>query len=173
MERAGSQSDGWYLIYTKPRQERLARENLERQGYPAYLPLVAARRRREGRIVTVTEALFPRYLFVRLSPEWDDWRPIRSTLGVTALVSFGNIPARVPDALMEMLRAREDARGLQDLPRPEFNPGDRVRVVEGAFAGYEGVLRGRSGQDRVAVLLDIIGQANRVQVPLRLVEPAT
>lgn len=170
MHDASIQPDGWYLIYTKPRQERLAGDNLERQGYPAYLPLVATRRRREGRIAKVTEALFPRYLFVRLSPERDDWRPIRSTLGVVALVSFGDVPARVPDALVDMLRGREDPTGLQDLPPVQLNPGDRVRVVEGALAGYEGVLRGRSGPDRVVVLLDIIGRANQVHVPVELVE---
>jgi len=33
----------WYLLYTKPRQEQRAVENLKRQGYIAYLPLIAAR----------------------------------------------------------------------------------------------------------------------------------
>ncbi|MEE8263278.1 MAG: transcription termination/antitermination NusG family protein, partial [Gammaproteobacteria bacterium] len=39
---------GWYLIYSKPRQERLALENLRRQNYEAYLPLMQHRRRRKG-----------------------------------------------------------------------------------------------------------------------------
>ncbi len=88
----------WYLVYSKPQQERVALENLERQGFTAYLPLVRARRRRQTRVVHVIEPMFPRYLFVNLSDLTDDWGPIRSTIGVSNLVRFGNEAARAPAA---------------------------------------------------------------------------
>ncbi len=93
--RPSDTQKAWYLIYTKPRQERYARENLERQGYEVYLPLMKDRRRRKGRYVEIVDALFPRYLFIHLDQDTDNWSPIRSTFGVSGLVYFGFKPARV------------------------------------------------------------------------------
>ena len=161
----------WYLLYSKPRQERLALENLVRQRYEAYLPLIRIRRRRSGRYVSVVEPMFPRYLFIRLSDRSDNWGPIRSTLGVSKLVRFGDLPARVPDGLVSALQAQEDESGMQNLPAPELRPGDRVRIVDGVMAGYEGLFHAESGAERVVLLLDIAGKATRVQLSAGQIEP--
>jgi len=126
----------WYLIHSKPQRERVALDNLQRQGYESYLPLLRNRRRVAGRHAVRIEPLFPRYLFVRLSDESDDWGPIRSTLGVSRLVRFGLRPARIPDDMIAMLKDREDGDGIQQLTPPCLEPGDRVRVIEGVMADY-------------------------------------
>lgn len=162
----------WYLIYSKPRQEGVALENLKRQGYDAYLPLIRTRRRRQGQYVSLVEPMFPRYLFIRLSDQTDNWGPIRSTLGVSALVRFGDLPAQVPDRLIGALKSREDASGIQQLAVPDFKPGDRVRIAEGPMAGYEGIFQARSSRERVVVLLDVVGQATRVLMPVGQIEAA-
>src|SRR5215210_7146750 len=91
---------GWYLVYAKPRQESVAQTNLVRQGYETYLPLVRQTVKRQGRRVTVVGPMFPRYLFIRLDTQSDNWAPIRSTLGVVSLVRFGQQAPQVPDALV-------------------------------------------------------------------------
>jgi transcriptional antiterminator RfaH len=163
----------WYLVYTKPQQERLALENLERQGYQAYLPLIRNRRRRAGRYVALIEPMFPRYLFLHLSDVTDNWGPIRSTIGVSKMVRFGDMPARVPDDLIEILHSREDEAGVQDLAPPEFKAGDRIRIVEGPMAGYEGIYQAKTSQERVVILLEIVGQSSRVQLAAGHIEPAS
>lgn len=155
----------WYLIYSKPRQERIALDNLDRQGYESYLPLLESRRRQRGRLVDVVEPMFPRYLFVHLSDETDDWGPIRSTIGVINLVRFGMVPGKVPDDLVGALRAAEDERGLHHLGGQELRAGDRVRISSGVMAGYEAIFQARTSRERVLVLLDIAGKIARVQVP--------
>lgn len=162
----------WYLVYSKPLQERVALENLDRQGYPAYLPLIRNRKRRQGRYVASVEPMFPRYLFIHLSDESDDWGPVRSTIGVTRFVRFGMLPARVPDDLVELLRSREDAEGVQSLPLPELRSGDRVRIVDGPMAGYEAIFEARSSSERVYLLLEIADRTARVQVSTHDIEPA-
>jgi transcriptional antiterminator RfaH len=162
----------WYLVYSKPRQERLAVDNLARQGYETYLPIIRGRRRRQAQQAMAFEAMFPRYLFVHLSDQTDNWGPIRSTLGVSSLVRFGELPARVPDGLIATLRSREDELGVQQIAEPELKPGDRVRVAEGPMEGYEGIFQARSGRERVVILLDLVGKATRVQVPAAQIEPA-
>jgi transcriptional antiterminator RfaH len=59
-------SCAWHLVHTKPRLEETALVNLERQGYECYLPTLKVEKIRRGKAAIVSEALFPRYLFVRL-----------------------------------------------------------------------------------------------------------
>ena len=165
--------NAWYLVYTKPQQESVALMNLERQGYEVYLPRVLNRRRRHGRYVKLIEPMFPRYLFMHLSDQTDDWGPIRSTIGVSNLVRFGVQPARVPDDLVDALRGREDEDGLQQVAHREPEPGDRVRIVEGLMAGYEAIFEARSGKERVSLLLEIANTRARVQVSADDIEPVS
>lgn len=162
----------WYLVYCKPRQESVARENLTRQGYETYLPFMRDVRRRQGKRVTLIAPMFPRYLFIHLNRETDNWAPIRSTLGVVSIVRFGRAAARVPDDLLTMLRSREDTQGVQILPVDEYKPGSRIRITQGGFAGYEGLFQAATGRDRVTVLLDVLGRQARASVDSASIEPA-
>ncbi|MBI3569610.1 MAG: transcription/translation regulatory transformer protein RfaH [Gammaproteobacteria bacterium] len=162
----------WYLVYCKPRQESVARENLTRQGYETYLPVMRDVRRRQGKRVTLIAPMFPRYLFIHLNRQTDNWAPIRSTLGVVSVVRFGRTAARVPDDLVILLRSREDLQGIQILPVEEYKPGSRVRITQGGFAGYEGIFQAASGRDRVTVLLDVLGRKARTTVDSASIEPA-
>src|SRR5438552_18669518 len=121
----------WYLVYCKPRQEITARRNLERQGYATYLPLLRQRRRRKSRNVSVAAPMFPRYLFIFLNRETDNWGPIRSTLGVVSMVRFGQTVAAIPDKLIELFRAQEDADGVQVWSPEEYQRGMKVRITAG------------------------------------------
>lgn len=163
----------WYLVHTKPRQERCALENLERQGFACYLPLLPVEKIRQRTVKVTAQPLFPRYLFIRLGrgQSSQSWAPIRSTTGVSRLVTFGSEPAKVDDALVDALKAREAA--LQGSPEPLFQAGDPVRLTEGAFAGFEGIYQMADGERRAMVLIELMSRpvALRVEaVALRRVE---
>lgn len=155
----------WYAVFTKPRQEDLARTHLERQGFTAYLPKLRQPRHRRGRWVEVEEPLFPRYLFVALRLGIHDISPIRSTQGVTGLVRFGPEPALVPRRLVEDLMGAEDrARGCHIPRRALFQQGDPVTIVSGPFAGTQAIFAEPSGEGRVILLLDLLGRTNRIRL---------
>ena len=117
--------------------------------------------------------MFPRYLFVRLDQVTDDWGPIRSTVGVSGLVYFGQRPARIPLELIETLRQHVGADGVHELLPREIGVGDTVRIVDGVMAGYTGICQARSGKERVAVLLHVAGKASMVSVPVGQLEPVS
>lgn len=168
----GSKEKRWYLVYSKPRQERLAQANLDRQGYQTYLPLLRTPRRRLQRRVIRIEPMFPRYLFIHLDTQTDNWAPIRSTVGVNTLVRFGMTPSPVPDDLIEVLKERDDSSGVQDIPMHVFGQGQKVRIEEGPFMGYEGIFLAETSQQRVLVLLDIVGKAAKARVEVGALSPA-
>jgi transcriptional antiterminator RfaH len=161
----------WYLIYCKPQQERIARDNLKRQGYVVYLPFAPVKRRKKGRTVRIVDPIFPRYLFIYLSDQTDDWGPIRSTIGVSSLVRFGQVPAKIPDSLIEGLRMREDSDGIQEIPEREFRPGDTVRIAEGIMEGYEGIFQCQKSNKRVMLLLKIAENTAKIEIESNQIEP--
>ncbi|MBI5330506.1 MAG: transcription/translation regulatory transformer protein RfaH [Betaproteobacteria bacterium] len=148
----------WYLVHTKPRQERRAFENLERQGYECYLPTIAAEKLRRGEISVIDEPLFPRYLFIRLGDQRSSmgWLPVRSTKGVSRLVTFGVEPARVEEELVGALRARSVLAAQH--PQELFTPGERLRISEGPFAGLDAIYQMTDGERRVMVLIELLSK---------------
>ena len=154
----------WYLVYTKPKGEKTAQENLLRQGYETYLPLLGVSKRRRGRYVTLIEPMFSRYLFIQLNQTSDNWSPIRSTLGVTDMVRFSGYPAKVPAELIEFLRASENEAGLQSIAIDELKPGNSVEIIEGPMTGYQGIYQAQTSADRAIILLDVVGKHTRVMV---------
>lgn len=154
----------WHLVHTKIRQEHVAQSNLERQGYACYLPKIKAEKLRAGELKVIEEPLFPRYLFIRLDTGLDakSWAPIRSTLGVSRLVTFGQTPAKIDDDLLESIRARSESADVQ---LRHFAPGEQVVVTQGPFTGVEALYQMADGQERVVVLLTILSKQVRMTVP--------
>jgi transcriptional antiterminator RfaH len=155
----------WYAALCKPRQEEIAEVNLAFQGFTVYLPRYKSKCRRAGRWVDRIEPLFPRYVFVGASVELQSVAPIRSTRGVCGLVRFGGQLATVPDTLIDALREREDpASGMHGSRRPLFEPGDRIKLAQGPLAGLEGLFSSESADERVFVLMDLLGRQNKLEV---------
>lgn len=153
----------WHVVFTRPRQERQALMQLQRQGYEAWLPLVPVplgKRRRGG---DARMPLFPRYLFVHVDSTVENTAPIRSTIGCCGLVRFGQELAALPQQVVDGLRRRCEACAEQ--PAPDWQPGECVRIKSGPFAGLEAIFQARSGQERVAVLLTWLGMPRQVQMP--------
>lgn len=148
----------WYLVHTKPRQEKHALQNLQQQGYECYLPLLTQEKLRAGNVAVVDEPLFPRYLFIRLGlgNSHKSWSPIRSTKGVSRLVTFGPEPTKVDERLLSLLHSREAAN--RAAPPPLFTPGERVYLNCGAFAGIEGIYHMADGEQRAMVLIELLSR---------------
>ena len=154
----------WYLIHTKIRQERVALENLERQGFKCFLPLICAEKLRRGALQVVQEPLFSRYLFIRLGTglESQSWAPIRSTVGVSRLVTFGQTPAKIEDELIAQLQVKTDSAEVQ---LRHFEPGEQVVVTDGPFMGVEAIYQMADAEGRVMVLLNILSKQVKMSVP--------
>jgi transcriptional antiterminator RfaH len=162
---ASCASPAWYVVCCKPRQESIAKENLQRQGFEVYLPRISTRQRKRNRWVDSIQMLFPRYLFIRADRRRQSTAAIRSTRGAVGLVRFGLEPAVVPDQVIDAIVAREDLEtGLHVSTCREFQAGERVTMLEGPFAGLEGVFAREDGVERAILLVELLGKASRVRV---------
>ena len=162
----------WLLIQCKPKEEDRAVVNLERQSFEVYQPKILQPRRRRNKWVDVIEPLFPRYLFVRVDDAAENCAPIRSTFGVSKFVRFGDHFAFADDKLIEQLRSRENDQGVHEPGRSIFQEGDKVRLVDSPLAGLQAVFEKPTGEDRVFILLNVLGKENRIKVKTDWIVPA-
>ncbi len=153
----------WYLAQLKPNCARIADRNLKRQGFKTFLPMEDMTLKRKGRFATERRPVFPGYIFVSLDISQGSWSTINSTHGVTRLVSFGKEPASIPPELMAQLQLRCDAEGKL-LPPNLLQPGDQVKLTKGPFANFGAKIEKIAPDQRVWVLMDIMGGQTRVTV---------
>lgn len=155
----------WYVVHTKPRQESRALLNLELQGYGCFLPTLPKKKILKKTVEVTQEPLFPRYLFISLdvSASGKSWVPIRSTLGVSKLVTFGTEPVRVAPDLIESLKTCHQT--IQTAPSP-FTPGERVQLKEGPFANIDVLYQMEDGDSRAFVLIELLQKTTCMSVPL-------
>ena len=140
----------WYLIKTKPRQEKIAKQNLENQAYRTFCPIVNI----NNRLVVI----FPGYLFVQLNEKTQNWSPINSTKGVSHFVKFGLNFAKVPISVIEFIKANQHltADKLKDLNK--FKTGDKVQISDGVFNNFVAIFKSYKSDERVILLMDLLGQ---------------
>lgn len=153
----------WYVVHTHVHSEAIAAAHLQRQGFETYYPRYLKRRSHARRVTVAAAPFFPRYIFVAIDGATQRWHAIRSTLGVSSLVGGEAGPTPVLDAVVAELRAREDNRGLiPGISQPRLQRGDQVRLRDSIFSAYAGLFDGMTDNNRVAVLLDLLGRKVRV-----------
>lgn len=153
----------WYVIQCKGSESFRAAEHLTNQGYEVFHPVLDVKRKRQGKLTTVTEPLFPYYLFICLDQVVSNWRPIRSTRGVLRLLTFGNNPISVPNALVETLRAQPHR---QEGSHTYFCAGEKVTITEGPFKDLEAIFERSKGEERAIVLLNVLQRPQHLNVPM-------
>jgi transcriptional antiterminator RfaH len=164
----------WYAVYTHPREEHVAEENLLRQGFATYWPRYRKRARHARKVQDVPSSLFPRYLFTQFDAGQSGWRAIQSTRGIVGLVRQGLEPIPVPDQLVAEIRAREDEEGFVVLGRQmDLHQGQRIALQGEAFKGLDVVFETKRDDERVIAFLELFGRQHRVELSSRQILPAT
>ena len=164
----------WYAVNTHARAEEKARFNLERQGFKVFAPRYLKKRRHARKVDHVPAPLFPRYIFVGMEVEQVRWRAINSSFGVNHLVSNGNDPTPVPEAVIDAIRLRTDADGWVSLDQPlPYKKGEAVRITDGPMKDHEGLFDCADDNERIFILLDLLGRQVRVRMEAGSVSAAS
>ena len=156
----------WYAMRSKPRKEDSVWEQMLNRGFETYYPRI--RVHPVNPRAKKVKAYFPGYLFVRVDLEEIGLNTFRWMPHSIGLISFDGDPAVVPDHLIHTLQKRvgeiNEAGGeLFD----GLEPGDKVRISDGPFKGYEAIFNERlPGKERVRVLLELLGNERAVTLEL-------
>ena len=157
MARERIRLPAWLVIRTKPGQAKMAKRHIEAQGVKVFWPRVIDER-------GVLKPLFGDYMFVA-SMDRQYWF-LKAVPGVMSIIMNGGQAARVPRAVMEQLLASLNEEGFieYDVVHGRLHVGDKVRITKGSFQNITGLYIGRTDNERVNVLFELLGR--RVTVPL-------
>lgn len=151
----------WYLVQCKASQDERAENNLVYQGYTCFRPKHRRERVLRGQRRIVSESLFPSYLFIQLGSH-DSWGPLRSTRGVSRIVSFGGKPLPVRDALIAQLHEHDSEATVE----ARLTCGEAVHINAGPFVELEAIFLAMDGEERVVLLMNFLQREQRISMPL-------
>lgn len=160
----------WFLAYTRPGQEDFAQLHLKQQAFESYLPRYKRLKKSVLSTDIVFEPMFPRYVFFRPQKAEQSIAPVRSTRGISHIIRFGGTFATIQCETLGIIRLLEQERSAADeAALGALQPGQKVRFLHLAFSGLEGLVKSASSR-RVAVLLELMGRQQIIQVDQHLLE---
>lgn len=154
----------WFVVHTKPKCEHVAASLMQGlEEVETYCPRIRFQRSTRRGKVWFVEALFPSYFFARFDPTIS-LRAVKHSQSVIKVVDFGGVPISVPDGVIEDIRAEMDHEEVREV-KVTISEGDTVEVAGGAMRGLKGIVeRIHSGNERVRILLEILGRHTYVDV---------
>jgi transcriptional antiterminator NusG len=171
----------WYVIHSYSGYENKVKANIqtrihsmhmEESIFDVVIPMEDVVEFKGGRKVTVPKKQFPGYLLVRMYLDDDSWSVTRNTPGVTGFVGSGNKPTPLSRREVErILGVRKDEEKKTPRFKPDWEIGETVRVVEGPFADFNGVIEDINvDQSKVRVLVDIFGRETPVELSFEQIQ---
>jgi len=153
----------WYALYTKPKHEFKAEIQLGEMGIECYLPKITQIKQWSDRKKKVIEPLFKSYIFIHVDNS-ERYIAVQAK-SIVKIVNFHGTPATLPDwqieNLQKMLATNPDAF-VSEL----IKIGTSVKIIEGPFAGVEGILAAYGNNESVlGVNIDMLQRSVMVYLP--------
>ena len=155
----------WYLLQTKPRAHVTACENLRRQAFDVFLPLVAKTTKKNGKFLNIKTPLFPGYIFMGTSSDPIPWNSINGTRGISKAVTLDGVYRPVNIQIIEGLQQRCNENSIIQRT-DEIAPGDRAKIELGPFAEFICTVDDIQDDQRAWVLIDLLQQQTRAEISL-------
>ena len=172
-------SKKWYGIHTysgfenKVRLsllERIKNQGLEEEFSEVLIPSETVVELKKGEKKTSTRKFFPGYILVNMELKDETWHVVKETSKVTGFVG-GNNPVAIPDE--EVLKITRRIEEGAEKPRPKvlFEVGETVRVIDGPFLNFSGVVEDvKPDKGKLRVMVSIFGRSTPVELEFMQVE---
>jgi transcriptional antiterminator RfaH len=143
----------WYVLYTKPRNEKKVAQRLSEAGYNVYCPLQKVRRQWSDRTKVLEEPLFTSYLFIQIEDNRRD--EVFTFPGTVRYLFWLRRPAQVRQVEIHAIKKWLGQYNHEDMGISQIMPGDFVRIASGQFSGEEAVLLDRRSHKAVVQLKEL------------------
>jgi len=148
-----SNADSWYVLYTKPRNEKKVAERLSADGYNVYCPLHKVRRQWSDRMKVVEEPLFKGYLFIQVEDKRRD--EVFNYPGAVRYLYWLRRPAIVRESEIYTIQKWLGQYDHSDIDISKILPGDYVRITSGPFTGEQAILLDKTNKKAVVQLKEL------------------
>lgn len=171
----------WYILKVQSNRERSVADALKRkvaiEGLDKYVgeiivPTEKVTEFKGGKKKIVERKLYPGYIVVHMHINDDTWFAVRETTGIGDFTGAGGRPSpMLPHEVARIVQTEEEES--QEAPKLDirFKSGDRVKVKEGTFEGFEGEVSAIDAQSgKITVMINIFGRSTPVELEYWQVE---
>ncbi len=153
----------WYLLQHKPNKQNIALENLKRQGFETFFPLLEITKRSNSRFKNSSSPLFPGYIFVSFDIEDSSWIKIKYTVGVSRIVGFNSKPSEVPGYIILALKHKYK-RSHELFSAKNIKTGLNTKILKGPLSGLVGKIEEYDTKSRIKILLEFMDNQKRISI---------
>jgi len=172
----------WYVVHTYSGFENKVAEAIrqrakifgqEEQIAQVVIPTEEVVEVRRGQKKTMSQKFFPGYVLVEMDMTDDSWHVVKSTPKVTGFVGAGARPAPLPRDEVDTILRQMELGAEKPKPKSVFQKGDKVRVIEGPFVNFSGIIDDMSPErGKLKVMVQIFGRLTPVELEYYQVERA-
>ena len=146
----------WYVVKTKPQQEKRASLNLRNQNFNVISPLIKK--------INNCEPLFPSYIFVSFDINKNIWQKINNSYGVSRILSLNGIPKNLDNNFVNHLKQIIDSNGLVKKSLFNFKTNMKVQINDGPFKGFFANVIKKVSDERVKLMIDFFQRKTTIIV---------
>lgn len=158
-----SDSKSWIVARSRPNQDKIALINLQRQNFEFFQPRFNSLSRSNNKFKNIIKPVFPGYIFIAINLKTNNWHKINHTRGISSIIVFGNEIPIIPSELINELKIRFRHNNTQK-PTSKIGVGMKAEITNGPFAQLTGKIDKIDDDQRIWILLDILGNQTRVSI---------
>ena len=154
----------WFVIHTKPNEEKKALANLINQEFTCYMPMYSKEIINQNKIKIIPSPLFSRYLFIEVNNEsiQKNIGLIRSTLGVHQLLKIGENPIKISSEIIMELKKEERNRSKKI--KNYFKQGEQVEIQSGPYKGIKAIFECEDADERAILFFELMQKSTKISI---------
>jgi transcriptional antiterminator NusG len=170
----------WYVVHTysgfeqKAKlalQERIKQNKMEENFGEVLIPSENVIELVRGEKKTTSRKFFPGYMLVKMRLNDNTWHLVKNTPKITGFVGNATNPPAVPEEEVLRITNQMEQGTLKPRPKIEFEEGENVRVIDGPFVNFNGVVEEvKPDKGKLRVLVSIFGRSTPVELDFVQVE---
>jgi len=119
----------------------------------------------KGKRKTSSRKFYPGYIMVKMNLDDETWHIVKNTAKVTGFLGGGEKPTSISDEEAQQILNRMEAGKLKPQPKYFFETGDEIRVIDGPFKNFNGVVdEVNPEKGKIKVLVSIFGRSTPVEL---------
>lgn len=164
----------WYIVHTysgfenkvkKSLEERMKTLGKEKSFGRIVVPTEQVVEMRGGQKKTSSRKFFPGYILVQMVLNEETWHIVRNTAKVTGFIGGDVKPTPIPDEEADQIIHQMEEGAHRPKPKYRFEEGDEVRVIDGPFSNFQGIVEEvKPDKETLRVLITIFGRATPVEL---------
>ncbi len=164
----------WYIVHTYSGFEEKAKTNLEQRieafGQDEYfgkilVPTEKVVELKNGQKKMSSRKFYPGYILVQMDLNDETWHTVKNTAKITGFVGGDVKPTPISDEESERIIHQMEEGVSRPKPKYSFEEGDEVKVVDGPFTNFQGIVEEvKPDKEKVKVLIPIFGRPTPVEL---------